>query len=465
MSDTIATLKENKMGTMPVPKLLISMSLPMVISMLVQALYNVVDSIFVSQINEKAFTALSLAFPIQNLMIAVSVGTGIGINALLSRSLGERKYKEANMAAVNGLFLSVISSILFALFGIFFSRAFFEIQTDDLEIIQYGTEYLSTCTIFSFGIFFQITLERLMQSTGRTFYNMLTQTLGAVINIVLDPILIFGLLGFPQLGVLGAAIATIAGQIIAMTFSFYFNIKKNKEITLTLKGFKPHKKTISTILMVGIPSIIMQSIGSLMVFGMNKILIVFTPTAVSVFGAYFKLQSFIFMPVFGITNGMIPIIAYNYGAGNKKRIVDTIKLSVVLATGIMFAGLLLFQTAPATLLGFFHASDEMLTLGIPALRIISISFILAGYCIVLSSVFQALGNGLHSMFISIARQLVVILPVAFLLSKTLGMQAVWFCFPLAETLAVVLCTYFMKRNYDRKISILTPLSEESSLSA
>lgn len=459
------TTKENKMGVMPVPKLLISMSLPMVISMLVQALYNVVDSIFVSQINEKAFTALSLAFPIQNLMIAVSVGAGIGINALLSRSLGEKKYKEANMAASNGLFLAIISSILFAVFGLFFSRAFFEVQTDDIEIINYGTQYLSTCTIFSFGIFFQITFERLMQSTGRTIYNMVTQTLGAVINIILDPILIFGLFGFPKLGVLGAAIATIVGQIIAMLFSFYFNAKKNHEISLKLKGFRPHWKTISIILTVGIPSIIMQSIGSLMVFGMNKILIFFTPTAVSVFGAYFKLQSFIFMPVFGLTNGMIPIIAYNYGAKNKKRIIDTIKLSIIFSVSIMAVGFLVFQFMPNTLLGFFNASEEMLTIGVPALRIISIAFVLAGYCIILSSVFQALGNGIHSMLISVARQLVIILPIAFLLSRTLGLHAVWYCFPLAEIIAVVLSTYFMKRNYDKKLNILEPLSDTNSLSA
>ena len=291
--------QENKMGVMPINRLLITMSLPMVISMLVQALYNVVDSMFVAMIGEDALTAVSLAFPIQSLMIAVSTGTGVGINALLSRSLGEKNFKEANRAAENGVFLGILSYLAFALFGVFFSRIFFETQTNDAQIIQYGTEYLMICTIFSLGIFMQITFERLMQSTGRTIYNMITQGTGAVINIVLDPILIFGLLGFPKMGVAGAAAATVIGQTVSMLMSFYFNEKKNVEIKLKVRGFRPNAKTIRNIYAVGFPSIIMQSISSVMTFGVNKILLMFSSTAVSVFGVYFKLQSFIFMPIFG----------------------------------------------------------------------------------------------------------------------------------------------------------------------
>ncbi len=446
--------QENKMGVMPIPKLLITMSLPMIASMLVQALYNIVDSMFVAQLNENALTAVSLAFPIQNLMIAVAAGTGVGINALLSRSLGEKQFDTANTIARNGILLGVLSSLVFAIAGIFGSRFFFEMQTKDAQIIEYGTQYMSVITIASIGIFMQITFERLMQSTGKTIFNMITQGLGAIINIILDPILIFGWFGLPAMGVTGAAVATVIGQIIAAMLGVFFNWKYNKEIHVSFKGFKPCGKTIGNIYKIGVPSIIMQSIGSLTTFGMNNILLMFSSTAATVFGVYFKLQSFIFMPVFGLTNGMIPIVAYNYGARNKKRIYQTIKLSTVIAVSIMLVGVAIFQTVPVTLLGLFEASDHMLAIGVPALRAISLSFIFAGFCIVSSSVFQALGNGVYSMIMSFARQIIVILPVAFLFAKFLGLDAVWFAYPIAEVVSVVICIFMLKRIIDKKVKHL-----------
>jgi len=446
--------QENKMGVMPIPKLLITMSLPMIASMLVQALYNIVDSMFVAQLNENALTAVSLAFPIQNLMIAVAAGTGVGINALLSRSLGEKQFDTANTIARNGILLGVLSSLVFAIAGIFGSRFFFEMQTKDAQIIEYGTQYMSVITIASIGIFMQITFERLMQSTGKTIFNMITQGLGAIINIILDPILIFGWFGLPAMGVSGAAVATVIGQIIAAVLGIFFNWKYNKEIHVSFKGFKPCGKTIGNIYKIGVPSIIMQSIGSLTTFGMNNILLMFSSTAATVFGVYFKLQSFIFMPVFGLTNGMIPIVAYNYGAHNKKRIYQTMKLSATIAVSIMFVGVVIFQTVPATLLSLFEASDHMLEIGVPALRAISLSFVFAGFCIVSSSVFQALGNGVYSMLMSFARQIIVILPVAFIFAKTLGLDAVWFAYPIAEVVSVVMCVFMLKRIIDKKVKHL-----------
>ena len=437
--------QENKMGVMPIPKLLITMSLPIVLSMLVQALYNIVDSIFVAQINENALTAVSLAFPVQNLMIAISAGTGVGINALLSRNLGEKKYEDANLAARNGIFLAIVSSIIMALIGIFGSRPFFLMQTKDPQIVSYGTQYMTIITVVSIGIFMQITFERLLQATGRTIYTMITQGLGAIINIILDPILIFGLFGFPRMEVAGAALATITGQVIAVFLSFYYNIKKNPEININMKGFRPNKRVISYIYQVGIPSIIMQSIGSVMVFGMNKILLLFSSTAAAVFGVYFKLQSFIFMPIFGLNNGMIPIIAYNYGSRQKKRILSTIKLSVGIAVFIMCIGFFLFQAFPAQLLSFFDASEHMLEIGVPALRIISLSFIFAGYCIIIGSVFQALGNGMYSLVVSAARQLLVILPVAYLFAMIFGLHMVWWAIPIAEIVSVLLSMFLFRR--------------------
>ena len=445
---------ENKMGTMPVNKLLVSMSLPMIASMLVQALYNVVDSVFVAQISENALTAVSLAFPIQSLMIAVSSGTCVGINALLSRSLGEKRQKEANLSAVNGVFLAFVSYLVFALMGIFGSHLFFASQTENREIVEFGTQYLTICLIFSFGIFMEMTFERIMQSTGRTIYSMVTQGTGAIINIILDPIMIFGLFGFPRLGIRGAAIATVTGQIIAMILAVWFNHKKNRDVQLSFKAFKPDGRIIAKIYEVGVPSIVMQSIVSIMTFGMNKILIMFSETAVSVLGIYFKLQSFIFMPIFGLNNGVIPIVAYNYGAGHKRRIMDTIKLSTFIAVGIMLIGLIIFQVFPEGLLKLFNASDHMLEVGVPALRIISTSFLFAGYCIILGSVFQALGNGVYSLSVSVARQLLCMLPLAYVFARVAGLHAVWYSFPLAELISVTLTTILFRRIYVKKLKNL-----------
>ena len=445
---------ENKMGVMPVNRLLFSMSLPMILSMMVQALYNIVDSIFVAQIGETALAAVSLAFPVQNLIIAVSVGTGVGVNALLSRSLGEKNQETANLAAVNGIFVFFLSYLLFAVFGLFFTRMYFTVQTSNPEIIEQGTIYLSVCSIFSFGIFLEIALERIMQSTGRTIYNMITQGLGAIINIILDPILIFGLFGFPRMGILGAAVATVIGQIIAMLLLLYFNIRKNSDVNLNMRRFRPDTAIIAEIYRVGLPSIIMQSISSVMTFGVNKILLLFSETAVSVFGIYFKLQSFIFMPVFGLNNAMVPIVAYNYGAARKDRIMKTIRSSVTAAVAIMLAGLAIFQIFPEQLLYLFDASEHMMGIGVPALRIISLSFLFAGYCIVIGSVFQALGNGVYSLITSAARQLVCILPAAWLFASVFGLHAVWYAFPLAEIISVVLTTLLFRRIYQKKIQLL-----------
>ena len=448
------TRTENKMGTMPIGKLLITMSLPMIISMLVQALYNVVDSIFVAQLNEDALTAVSLAFPIQNLMIAVAAGTGVGINALLSKSLGEKKFEQANTIARNGILLGILSSIVFAIAGFFGSRFFFEIQTSDPEIIKYGVDYMSIITIISIGVFLQVTFERLMQSTGKTIYNMVIQGTGAIINIILDPILIFGWFGLPRLEVVGAALATVIGQVIAAILGMMLNHKYNNEINISLKGFKPCKKTIGSIYKIGVPSILMQSIGSVTTFGMNNILLMFSSTAATVFGVYFKLQSFIFMPVFGLTNGIIPIVAYNYGARNKKRIYQTLKLGILIAVGIMACGVAIFQLFPHTLLSLFDASDHMMAIGVPALRAISLSFVFAGFCIVCSSVYQALGNGVYSLIMSIARQLVVILPVAYAFAKLIGLDAVWYAYPIAEIVSVIMCIILLKRILRLKVKNL-----------
>ncbi len=451
---TNVSTKENKMGVMPIPKLLISMSLPMIISMLVQALYNIVDSMFVAQLNEAALTAVSLAFPIQNLMIAVAAGTGVGVNALLSRSLGEKKFEEANIIASNGVLLAILSCAVFAIAGGFGSHFFFATQTDDALIVEYGAQYLSIVTVASLGLFLQIIYERLLQSTGKTIFNMITQGLGAIINIILDPILIFGYFGLPAMGVSGAAIATVIGQFAAVLLAVFFHNKYNTEISVKLRGFQFSKKTIIEIYKIGVPSIIMQSIGSVTTFCMNNILLMFSSTAATVFGVYFKLQSFIFMPVFGLTNGMIPIVAYNYGARKKKRIYSTLKLSICIAVSIMFVGVLIFQLFPATLLRIFDASENMIAIGVPALRAISLSFIFAGYSIVSGSLFQALGNGVYSMTVSIARQLIVIIPVAFIFAKVFGLDMVWWAYPIAEIVSLIMTTLFLKRILTQKVKPL-----------
>lgn len=453
-------MEENKMGVMPVNKLLISMALPMIISMLVQALYNVVDSIFVAKLSEDALTAVSLAFPMQNLMIAVASGLGVGINAILSRSLGQKNMKAVNKAATNGIFLEAVGYIIFLILGLTIVRAFYVAQSAPENITEMGVEYLSIILIFSFGIFGQFTFERLLQSTGKTLYTMFTQISGAVINIILDPIMIFGLLGFPKLGIAGAAIATIIGQICAGIFAFILNMKKNHEINIEFnKILKPDFKVIRTILSVGIPSMIMAAIGSVMTFGMNKILIVFSSTAVAVFGVYFKLQSFVFMPVFGLNNGMVPIISYNYGAEKKDRLLKTIKLGVCYAVAIMLIGLTLIQLFPDKMLLLFDASEHMLSIGVPALRIISLSFIFAGIAIVFSSTFQALGNGILSMLISFARQLLALLPSAYLLSKLGDVNLVWWSFPIAEIVSITVSVIFFIHMYKK---VIKPLGQNKN---
>ena len=436
---------------MPVGKLLISMSVPMMISMLVQALYNVVDSMFVAQINENALTAVSLAFPVQNLMISVAVGTGVGVNALVSRALGEKDTEYANKAANNGLLLSIFSFLGFALVTGLFGKLFYTVQTSDAQIIKYGTDYVMIIGIASAGLFIQIMLERLLQSTGKTVYTMATQLLGAVTNIILDPIMIFGLFGFPKMEVAGAALATVTGQTVASFLGLYLNLKKNPELTISLRKYKLSSKVVGGIYSVGVPSIIMASVGSVMTFGMNKILMTFTSTATAVFGVYFKLQSFVFMPVFGLNNGMVPIVAYNYGARKAKRITKTIRLSIFYAEAVMILGFVVFQFGANSLLGIFNASDAMREIGIPALRLISISFLLAGFDVVCSSVFQALGHGVLSLLVSVSRQLVILLPAAWVLAKVGGLSVIWWCFPIAEVAACVISAVFLSYVYKKEI--------------
>lgn len=440
-------MQENKMGVMPVNKLLLNMSLPMMVSMLVQALYNIVDSIFVAKLSENALTAVSLAFPIQTLLIAFGTGTGVGVNSLLSRQLGEKNMKQASRTAMNGIFLAVISYLVFVIVGIVGVRPFYATQVKDAdpEILTLGVQYLTIVCVCSFGLYAQLIFEKLLQSTGKTLYSMITQAAGAVTNIILDPILIFGLLGMPKLGVAGAAVATVIGQIVGGTLGLIFNIKVNKEITLSVKDFKPDAGTIGSIYKVGVPSIIMQAIGSVMTYGMNRILITFSSTATAVFGVYFKLQSFFFMPVFGLNNGMIPIVAFNYGAGKQSRVIRTIKCSLVYAFILLFVGFIVFETIPGVLLGMFEASEEMLAIGVPALRIIGVHFLIAWFCIIAGSVFQALGNGVYSLVVSVARQLVVLLPAAYILAKLGGLHAVWWAFPIAETMSFCVSSLFMMR--------------------
>lgn len=440
------------MGVMPVNQLLISMSLPMVMSMLVQALYNVVDSIFVSRINENALTAVSLAFPIQSLMIAVAAGTCVGINAVLSRSLGEKDYDKVNKSACNGIIIMVLSYLLFLLIGIFGAGFFYRSQTQDAEIVQFGIDYLTVICSCSFGIFAQFTFEKLLQATGKTFYTMITQGAGALINIILDPVLIFGLGGLPKMGVKGAAVATVIGQVIAGLLAFYFNHKKNEEVKLRKKDMRLNGDIVKQIYVIGIPSMIMQAIGSVMTYGMNRILLTFSSTAAAVFGVYFKLQSFVFMPVFGMNNGLVPILAYNYGAGKKDRFIKTVKLGIMYAVIIMLLGLAVLNIIPATLLKLFDASEAMIAIGVPALRTISISFLFAGFGIICSTVFQALGNAVYSMIVSIARQLAVLLPAAYLLSLTGSVNNVWWAFPIAEVVSFLVTVFFMCRIYRNIIS-------------
>ncbi len=448
--------KENKMGTMPEGRLLLSMSLPLMISMIIQALYNIVDSIFVAQFSQDALTGVTVAFPMQNLMIAVGSGTGVGISAFLSKSLGEKKHELASKIAKTGLMLAGFSWVLFTLIGVFLVRPFIASQTSAQAVVDYGTEYLMICSVLSFGVFFQITFERLLQSTGKTIYTMITQATGAIINIILDPILIFGYFGLPAMGIEGAAIATVIGQIIAAFLGLFFNLKFNKDLDLSLKGFKPDLGIIKRIYAVGIPSIVMMAISSIMTFAMNKLLDGFSTVATNVFGIYFKLQSFAVMPVIGLNNGMVPIISYNYGARRKDRITKTIRYSIIFALIITIACMLAFQLFPEQLLLMFategESSTELLEIGIPALRIISLNFIFAGFCIVSGSVFQALGNGVLSLIVSVARQLVVLVPSAYILAHFGGLSAVWWAFPLAECMSVICSAIFLIHAYRKIIS-------------
>lgn len=438
------TLRENKMGTMPENQLLLSMAVPMMISMLVQALYNIVDSIFVSRICEDALTAVSMAFPWQNIVIAIAVGFGVGINALLSRALGQKNAERVNQVAINGLLLALLSYLLVLVAGLIGIRAYMRTQTDIESIVNYGITYLNICILCSFGVFIEITFERFLQATGRTIYSMITQLAGALTNIILDPILIFGLLGFPKLGIAGAAWATVIGQCVGAVVAVMLNHFKNPEVHLRLRHIRPNGRLMGEITAISIPSIIMSCISSLTCFVMNMILIAYSSTAVAVFGVYFKLQSFVFMPVFGLNNGMVPIIAYNYGAQKPDRIHKTIRLGMAYAVAIMAVGLLVFQLIPKELLLMFDASDAMLGIGAPALRIMSLAFVFAGVGIASSSACQAFGYSVYSMLISIARQIVVLIPAAYLLSLTGVLRSIWFAFPIAEIFSLILSLFFLR---------------------
>lgn len=444
-------LRSLRMGTAPVPGLLISMAIPMMLSMLVQALYNIVDSIFVSKICEEALTAVSIAFPLQNFMIALSAGTCVGVNSLLSRSLGEQNHTRANRAAGNGILLAFINFIICLLIGIFGSKAFIGTQTDDAVIAAYGYDYLSIVMIYSFGLFGQMIMERLLQSTGRTLLSMFSQGIGAIVNIIMDPILIFGLFGFPEMGIKGAAVATVIGQCIAFIIGIIFNLKMNKDIKLSFKSLIPDFGIIGKIYAVGFPSIIMLSIGSIMTYCMNRILTVFSSTAVAVFGVYFKLQSFFFMPIIGMNNALVPIVAYNYGANKKDRLIQAYKVGLLFSYIIMAIGLIIFEIMPEALFSLFDASSDMLEIGIPAIRTIGTHFVFAPFCIITCTMFQALGNGIFSMVVSICRQLVVLIPSAWLLSLIGKVNAVWWSFPIAECASALICTILFKVLYNKRL--------------
>lgn len=441
------------MGVMPVRKLLINMSLPMVISMFVQAMYNLIDSVFVAQIDQDALTAVNMAFPMQSLMIAFQTGLGVGMNALVSRLLGEKRPKDAGRAAIHGLILTLVNYLIFLTVGLTLTRTFYELQSINPAVVEYGVEYLSIVCVFGFGLFFQICFERFLQSTGKTVYSMIMQGVGAFINIFLDPVFIFGIpsLGIPSMGVRGAAIATVLGQCIGCTLGGILHFTKNRELKLDFKSFKIDFSTVRKIYAVGVPSILMSALVSVMTYIMNIILKSYEEVAATAFGVYFKLQSFVVMPVFGMNNGIVPIIAYNYGAGKGERIVKTIKLGVCYAVAVMLVGLALFQIFPGFFLGFFKPDEDLLRVGIPALRTLSLSFVFAGASIVMTSAFQALGSGVKSLFVFIVRLLVPTLPLAWLLGKLGGISALWFALPICDLLGVVLAAVFMRRTYFKTI--------------
>jgi len=445
-------IKENKMGTMPVGKLLVSMSIPMMFSMLIQALYNIVDSIFISRVSEAALTAVSLAFPLQTLMIAFAVGTSVGINSLLARRLGEKRPEEAEKVAGNGLVLMLFTYLVFAFIGITLTNTFMKMFTDDPDLIKMGDQYLGICMTFSFGIFFSVGCEKIIQGTGETMISMMIQLVGAVVNIILDPIMIFGLLGCPALGVRGAAIATVIGQIASMIFGMIM-VRRNKFVKVRFLKARFSRSITRETYRVGLPSIVMQAIGTVMTSAMNMILISFTPTATTVFGAYFKLQSFVFMPIFGLNSGLIPIVGYNFGARRFDRIRQVAKIGIIIATTVMAVGFLLFQLLPVQLLSLFNASENMTAIGIKAFRTISWSFLLAGTGIMLSGVFQGVGDGIYSMFVSITRQLVFLIPSAWLLGRIFGLDYVWYSFIISEAFSATLSILFYRRE-NRKFKAL-----------
>lgn len=438
-------MEENKMGVMPERKLLFTMAAPMMASMLFQAFYNIVDSVVVAMVSQDALNAVSLAFPVQSLAIALSTGTGVGVNALLSRYLGEKRKDKADQVANTGIFLFFCSAVFFSILGLTLPKAYYALQTENEMIIRYGTDYLSVCMGMCYMLFGQMCFERLLQSTGRTDLAMIPQITGALINMILDPIMTLGLFGCPRMEVKGAAVATLFGQSAACIIGIFLNIRKNKEITLGLRQIKPKKVYITEIYRVGLPSILMQAIGSVMNFFMNRILISFTEAATAAFGAYYKIQSFIFMPIFGLNNAFVPIAAYNYGAGKFHRVKKTLRLTILSAIAVMTVGTILFETIPQTLIGFFSPSDEMLSVGTTAFRIIGVHFPIAGFCIVAGSACQALGKPVYSLITSIFRQLLALLPAAFLLSLTGNLSMVWWAFPIAEVVSLIFSAIFLKR--------------------
>ena len=453
------TLQENKMGVMPVGKLLVNMALPMIISMLVQAFYNIVDSVYVSQVSESAVTALSLAFPVQNMQIGFAVGVGVGVNALLSQSLGRKDQESVNWAAGQGVFLALVATALFMLFGFFGVRPYYTMQSTVAETVEGGIAYTSICCIFTVGIFIQVLCERLLQATGRATQTMILQGTGAIINIILDPVFIHGWWGMPKMGVAGAAVATVIGQCTGAVLGIYLNLRHNPEVQLHVKFMKPNWKVIAPILEVGIPSVVMNGIGSVMNFGMNQILQGFNEVATGVFGIYYKLQSLFFMPLFGINNATISILAFNYGARKPKRIVHTLKLATAVAVCIMLVGLAVFQLFPQALLGIFNPTEEFLAIGVKALHILCLPFPVAAICIALGASFQALGKGSYSTIVSLCRQLIVLLPVAYLLSLTGDVNNVWWSFPIAEVMSALVTGLLFGRLYRRKVK---PLFEDAA---
>ncbi len=453
-------IRENKLGRMPIGKLLVSVSLPLMVSMLVQALYNIVDGIYVAQISENALTATSLAYPAQMLMISVAVGTGVGVNSLLARKLGEKRFDEANATATHGLILAAASTLVFVVLGVLFSRPFIAAFTEVEEIVEMGTTYLEVCAVWSVGVFFGIIGERLLQATGNSLLSMFSQLVGAITNIILDPILIFGRFGAPEMGIKGAAVATVIGQVAGAATALILNHFKNREIKFQFRGFRFSGQIVGNIYKVGVPSIIMQSISSVMNVGMNKILIMFSTTAVAVFGVYYKLQSFVFMPVFGLTQGLIPITGYNYGARRPDRVMHAYKLATVVAVAIMAVGTGIFCLFPQQLLALFQASPDMLRIGVRALRIISLTFIPAAVSIVAVNTLAGLGNGVVSMINSFMRQMVVLLPCAYLFASLFGLEFAWYAMLLAEIVALVFTLIMFKREYSRKIR---PMELETGL--